>query len=57
MQGVIIDIINDFDTYYVILIEDEMHTLTFEEVFPNETEALKYQITVLRESKGKPLRK
>ena len=56
-QGVIIDVINNFDTYYVILIEGEMHTLTLEEVFLNESDALKYQIEVLRESKGKPLRK
>ena len=35
-QGIVLDIINDFDNYYVILIEDEIHTLTLEEVFPNE---------------------
>ena len=56
-QGIVIDIINDFDNYYVILIEDEIHTLTLEEVFPNESEALKYQITVLRESMAGPLKK
>jgi len=54
-QGIIIEIIKNFDTYYVVLIEDEKHTLTPQEVFLTESQALQYQIDVLKENKYTPL--
>ena len=54
-QGLIIEVIKNFDTYYVVLIEDEKHTLTPQEVFLNESQALQYQIDTLRENKYTPL--
>jgi len=54
-QGIIIEIIKNFDTYYVVLIEDEKHTLTPQEVFLVESQALQYQIDVLKENKYTPL--
>jgi len=54
-QGIIIEVIKNFDTYYVVLIEDEKHTLTPQEVFLKESQALQYQIDVLREDKYTPI--
>ena len=49
-QGIVLDVIKDMDTFYVVLIEGEEHTLTVEEVFLKESQALQYQIELLRES-------
>ena len=54
-QGIIIEIIKNFDTYYVVLIGDEKHTLTQEEVFLNESNALQYQIDILKDDKYTPI--
>ena len=55
-QGIIVDIINNFDIYYVVLIEGEMYTLTPQEVFLTESQALQYQIEVLREDRYTPIK-
>ena len=55
-QGVVINIIKDYDIYYVVLIEDEMHTLAQEEVFLSESDALRYQIGILKENNRTPIR-
>ena len=47
--GIIIDIIDNIDIFYVVLIEGEVHTLAAEDVFLRESEALKYQLTILKE--------
>jgi len=54
-QGIIVEIIKNFDTYYVVLIGGELYTLNPQEVFINESQALRYQIDILRENKYTPI--
>ncbi len=49
-QGIILEVVKDMDVYYVVLVEGEEYMLTPREVFIKQTEALQYQIEVLRDS-------
>ena len=51
-QGIILEIIKDMDTFYVVLIENETYTLSIEEVFIKQSQALRYQADLLRRNKG-----
>jgi len=59
-QGIIVKTIEDTnipgDVFYEVLIEGDTHTLSAGEIFINQTDALEFQIDVLRVSKGKPSR-
>ena len=52
-QGIILNIYKDMDTYYEVLIGSEMHTLSVEEVYLMQSDALKYQLDILRHSPSK----
>ena len=50
-QGIIIKVAEDMDTFYTVLIEDESHTLASEEIFLKKSDALKYQVSVLKRNR------
>lgn len=50
-QGIILEVLEDMDTFYVILIEGEKHTLSVEEVFLKKSQAIKYQVDLLKENR------
>lgn len=54
-QGIILSILEDMDIYYVVLIEDEEYVLASEEVFLKQSQALRYQIDVLRQNNQTPI--
>ena len=60
-QGIIVNTLEESmvpnDIFYEVLIEGETHTLSRGELFNTQTDALEFQIEVLRVSKGKPKRK
>jgi hypothetical protein len=55
-QGIIVSTMKDFDIHYVVLVEGEVYTLTSEEVFLNESQALQYQLDILKEDKYTPIK-
>ena len=55
-QGIIVNVMKDMDIFYVVLIEDEEYILGCEEVFLKESEALQYQINVLKQNNQTPIR-
>ena len=51
-QGIILEVLDDMDVYYVVLIGDETHTLAYEEVFLKKSQALKYQVNLMKQSRN-----
>ena len=56
-QGIIIKIYEDMDIYYEVLIDGEKHTLPYNEVYLKQTDALQYQMDILRTSADSKQRK